>query len=110
MLTADEVRTLPRDWAARLREWRGVYLIIDQRDRMHYVGSAYGADNILTRWQAHVAGDKGVTKELALRDPAGFRFSILERTSPDLDKEAVIALEQSWKRRLDTLEHGLNRN
>jgi hypothetical protein len=110
VLTADEVRSLPRDWAARLREWRGVYLIIDQRDRMHYVGSAYGADNILTRWKAHVAGDKGVTKELALRDPAGFRFSILERTSPDLDKEAVIALEQSWKRRLDTLEHGLNRN
>lgn len=110
ILSADEIRTLPREWAARLREWRGVYLIIDQRDRMAYVGSACGADNILSRWRAHVAGDHGVTTELTQRDPASFRFSILERSSPDLDREAVNALEQSWKRRLDTLEHGLNRN
>jgi len=110
ILSSSEMRSLPRDWAARLREWRGIYLIIDQQDRMAYVGSAYGTQNLLARWQAHVAGDKGVTKELAMRDPAGFRFSILERTSPDLDRDAVIALEQTWKRRLDTLDHGLNRN
>lgn len=110
VLSATELRTLPRDWAARLKEWRGVYLVVDQSDGARYVGSAYGAENLHARWQAHVRRDKGVTAELSKRDPAGFRFSILERTSPDLPADEVIAIEQNWKSRLDTVAHGLNRN
>ncbi|MDP3959786.1 MAG: GIY-YIG nuclease family protein [Pseudorhodobacter sp.] len=109
VLTAAEVRALPRDWAARLAEWRGVYLIVDQQDGARYVGSAYGAENLLGRWRAHVAGARGVTVELAQRDPASFRFSILQRLDPDLAPDQVIAVEQNWKRRLDTVSHGLNR-
>ncbi len=111
IVSATEVRSLPEDWAIRLGQWRGVYLIVDQSDGARYVGSAYGVDNILSRWRTHVAGAKGVTKHLAARDPVHFRFSILERTSPDLPAEEVIAIEQNWKRRLDTLyPHGLNSN
>lgn len=111
ILSARELRSLPNDWAVRLAQWRGVYLIVDQTDAMRYVGAAYGADNLLARWQAHVAGNKGITKLLEKRDPSTFRFSILERTSPDLSAQEVIAIEQNWKRRLDTLHpHGLNQN
>ncbi|EEW24449.1 GIY-YIG nuclease family protein [Rhodobacter ferrooxidans] len=109
ILSAIELRALPRDWAARLAEWRGVYLIVDQTDGARYVGSAYGAENLLGRWRAHVAGDRGVTVELARRDPAAFRFSILQRLDPDLAPDQVIGVEQNWKRRLDTVSHGLNR-
>lgn len=109
ILSATELRSLPRDWAARLAEWRGVYLIVDQADGARYVGAAYGAQNLLGRWRAHVAGDRGVTIELALRNPASFRFSILQRLDPDLAPDQVIGIEHDWIRRLDTMRNGLNR-
>ena len=109
MPTAGILRELPPGWAARLREWRGIYLIVDQSDGARYVGSAYGEENLLGRWLAHVAGDAGVTRGLAARDPARFGFSILERVSPDAAPREVIALEQTWMERLDTVRFGLNR-
>lgn len=107
-ITGPEMRVISPGWAARLREWRGIYLITDMSDGMRYVGSAYGADNLLGRWQDHVAGDKGVTKELSHRDPVNFVFSILERVSPDMPIEEITKLEQSWMYRLHTKEFGLN--
>ena len=105
-----ELRLLPIAWAARLREWRGIYLIVDQTDGARYVGSAYGEINLLGRWAAHVAREVGVTVELARRDPARFRFSILELVAPNSSMGDVLDLEVSWKRRLDTQQWGLNRN
>ncbi|WP_299841810.1 GIY-YIG nuclease family protein [uncultured Roseovarius sp.] len=103
-----EVRNLPESWRARLREWRGIYLIIDRAGGARYVGSAYGLENILGRWLAHVAGDVGVTRELKKRSAKDFRFSILERVSPDEVVEEVVALEHGWMNRLGTREWGLN--
>lgn len=112
VLSAAELRALPPGWAARLREWRGVYLVTDRPiDRTYgarYVGSAYGKANLLGRWRTHVAGEAGVTAQLAARDPATFDFSILERVSPDMDVDTITALEHGWMRRLHTRTHGLN--
>jgi len=108
ILRALVLRALPPRWAARLREWRGVYLIVDEADGARYVGSAYGEDNLLGRWRAHVAGAAGVTKGLAARDPERFRFSILELVAPTASAEEVIGVEQGWIRRLDTVRFGLN--
>ena len=101
---------MPSAHAARLREWRGVYLIVDEADGQRYVGSASGAENLLGRWQAHVARDRGVTAELGKRDPTGFRFSILELLAPSASAEEVLAIEGNWKDRLATRSWGLNRN
>lgn len=109
VLSAAELRALPPGWAARLREWRGIYLIRDRSDGACYVGSAYGKTNLLGRWQDHVAGDAGVTVELAQRDPAGFDFSILERVSPDMEIGDITTREQGWMTRLHTKVDGLNR-
>lgn len=109
IVTGPELHTLPEPWAARLREWRGIYLIVDQTDGARYVGAAYGQENLLGRWRDHVAGHQGVTAELRRRDPRDFRFSVLERVSPDASPEDVVAIERSWMARLDTQEHGLNR-
>lgn len=108
-LAAPEIADLPRDWAAALAEWRGIYLITDESDGARYVGSAYGAENLLGRWRAHVAREAGVTVGLADRDPASFRFSILDRLSPDAPAEEVIRVEQTWMERLHTVRFGLNR-
>lgn len=108
-LSAGMLRALPTAWADRLREWRGIYLIVDQSDGARYVGAAYGEENLLGRWQEHVAGVHGITAGLSDRDPSEFRFSILERVSPDALAAEVVALEQTWMERLDTVRFGLNR-
>lgn len=107
--TGGILRELPPGWAARLREWRGIYLITDERDGARYVGSAYGEQNLLGRWLEHVSGERGVTVGLASRDPSTFRFSVLERVSPDAQPHEVIRLEQTWMTRLHTVRFGLNR-
>ncbi|MBY6166832.1 GIY-YIG nuclease family protein [Pseudooceanicola nitratireducens] len=109
-LSCEEIRQLPAEWAVALRNWRGIYLIVDERDGQRYVGSAYGQENLLGRWRNHVARDRGVTRDLQSRDPATFRFSVLELLAPTAVVEDVVARENSWKLRLDTRRHGFNGN
>jgi hypothetical protein len=107
----NELALLPASWCANLRNWRGVYLIIDQVDGKQYVGSAYGAQNILQRWREYARTGHGGNSLLRQRDPSTFRFSILQRTSPDLPDTDVIAVENTWKDRLRTrAPWGLNDN
>lgn len=112
-LSASELRVsdkpvLPESWAVLLRGWRGIYLIVDESDGKRYVGAAYGKENLLGRWRAHIAGEHGVTKELGTRKTDGFRFSILEVLRHDEAAEEVIRREQSWMNRLHTRQFGLN--
>lgn len=106
-----ELSVLPEIWRAALKHWRGIYLIIDRTDGKQYVGSAYGAENILQRWLEYARSGHGGNKHLRLRDPHNFRFSILQRVAPDLDDATVIAVEKTWKERLGTrAPAGLNEN
>lgn len=109
-LTWTELQSLPKSWQAAIAQWRGVYLILDRGDGKAYVGSAYGRDNILARWQRYAETGHGGNVELKGRNPTRFRYSILERVSPDMPAEDVIALESNWKERLGTREVGLNKN
>lgn len=110
VLTRAELATLPAGWATRMAEWRGIYLISDISDGKRYVGAAYGDRNILGRWQEYGRSGHGENVRLRRRDPENFRFSILQRVSPDMDAEEVIQLESSWKKRLLSREIGLNAN
>lgn len=107
--TAGMLAALPPAWAAKLVGWRGISLSVDETDGARYVGSAAGAENLLGRWRQHVSRDGGVTVGLADRDLRRFRFSILERVSPDATPGEVSRLEQTWMDRLDTIRFGLNR-
>lgn len=109
--TWEELRILPTRWRSKLNEWRGIYFIFDVRDGKGYVGSAYGESNLLGRWLNYAArGDAG-NKLLRQRDPRNFRFTILQRVSPDMDAQDVVRLEGSWKQRLHTrVPYGLNEN
>ena len=102
---------LPMRWKSALSEWRRIYYICDTSDGKGYVGSAYGDTNLLGRWQTYAALGHGGNALLRKRDPQHFRFSILQRVSPDTDARAVIRLEGTWKDRLHTRSpHGLNDN
>jgi hypothetical protein len=110
VLTWHELQSLPDRWQASLAQWRGVYMIYDTERRSAYVGSACGEDNILGRWCSYAQNGHGGNQELRRSTPGDLRFSILQRTSPDLEVADIVALEGSWKERLHTREFGLNRN
>ena len=110
-LTWDELAVLPSPWKSKLSEWRAIYYIFDTSDGKGYVGSAYGESNLLGRWLNYAARGHGGNVLLRERDPKHFKFSILQRVSPDMDAADVIRLEASWKLRLLTRRPlGLNDN
>ena len=110
ILSWNELQSLPASWRTSLGQWRGIYLIYDAQRRAGYVGSAYGETNILGRWLEYARSGHGGNVGLRESMPENLRFSILQRTSPDLEAADVVALEASWKARLHTRECGLNRN
>ena len=59
---------------------------------------------------AYARSSHGGNRDLRDSKPEDLRFSILQRTSPDLEPDGIIQLEASWKKRLHTREFGLNRN
>lgn len=110
-LSWEELRVLPTGWRTALSHWRGIYYIFDTTDGKGYVGSAYGEGNLLGRWLNYTSHGHGGNSLLIERDPRRFRFSILQRVSPDMEAADVIRLESSWKQRLHTREpFGLNDN
>lgn len=67
--------------------------------------------NLLGRWRNYAASGHGGNRLLRQRDPANFRFSILQRVSPDMDPADIVRLEATWKARLHTrAPAGLNDN
>lgn len=110
-LSWSELRVLPSSWKAAFGQWRGIYFIFDTSIKKGYVGAAYGEQNILGRWLNYAAKGHGGNKYLKPRNPKNFRFSILQRVSPDMNAADVIRLESTWKDRLHTrYPFGLNDN
>ena len=109
-LSWNDLRALPRAWMQTLSHWRGIYYIFDTERRAGYVGSASGVDNVLGRWRDYAASGHGGNVGLRASSPDALRFSMLQRTSPDLPSADVVMIESGWKRRLSTLAYGLNAN
>jgi hypothetical protein len=110
-LTWEQLGVLPLRWKSVLSQWRGIYYIFDTSDGKGYVGSAYGDGNLLGRWLNYAASGHGGNTQLRRRDPKNFRFTILQRVSPDMEADDVIRLENTWKERLHTRQpFGLNDN
>lgn len=102
---------LPSRWKNELSHWRAIYLIFDCSDGKSYVGSAYGKNNLLGRWIEYGVSGHGGNLHLRTRNPDNFRFTILQRLSPDMESDDVIKIENSWKKRLHTIHPvGLNAN
>jgi hypothetical protein len=111
LLTWQELKVLPRSWREKLAQWRGIYYIRDSASGKGYVGSACGTENIWGRWSNYAASGHGGNRLLRDVNPENLSFSILQRVSPDLPKDDVIGIENSWKQRLQTrAPQGLNDN
>jgi hypothetical protein len=110
MAPLSNLERLPASWIAALSTSRGVYLLTCPRTREQYVGSAYGDDGFYGRWLAYVHDNHGGNVALRSRDPSDYQVSILEVAGSAATVENIIAIEELWKRKLQSREMGLNRN
>lgn len=109
--TWDRLKTLPQSWRIAIAQWRAIYLIHDTSTRKNYIGSAYGVDNLLSRWEGYAKTGDNDNKYLKPLDPKNLQFSILEVMSQTALPEEVTRRESTWKKRLHTLHPaGLNGN
>ena len=107
-LTWEELHQLPTSWVTILKQWRGVYFILDGADGKGYVGSASGKENLHGRWMNYRDTGHGGNKRLRERKPDKFLFTILELCSPTESMANVVMCEENWKNRLHTRVYGLN--
>ena len=106
-----------KEWEDKLSAVAGVYLITDTKTGKHYVGSASGMEGgIWGRWSEYAHTIHGGNKrlvELITADPDycyNFQYSILEVFPIKRDKHEVLAYEQLYKKKLYSIQFGLNDN
>jgi len=79
-----------------------------------YVGSAYGENMILGRWQSYIKTGNGDNAELRKLSfdyiKKNFKFSILDIFKSTTDDQTIILRECWWKSVLQTREFGYNIN
>ena len=101
-------------WKTALQNQKGVYLITDISNGKMYVGSAYGENMILGRWQSYVETGHGGNVELKKLKfdhiKKNFRYSILDIFKSTVDDQLIIERENWWKSVLLTRVFGYNKN
>lgn len=105
-----EVPTFPRGWIEALRSARGVYVLTSARTKEQYVGSATGEGGFHARWLNYALDGHGGNIGLKSAEPSDYQVAILEFVGSAASYENVLALEDLWKRKLQSRENGLNRN
>jgi hypothetical protein len=101
-------------WKTALQNQKGVYLITDVSNGKMYVGSAYGENMILGRWQSYIKTGHGGNIELKKMNfnyiKKYFRYSILDIYISTIDDQTIIERESWWKDVLHTRKFGYNIN
>jgi len=107
---------LYENYYTALSSVKAVYLIVDKTDGKQYVGSAYGNGGLLERWTCYVNTHHGGNKKLINllkiypNRYTNFEFTILQIFSLSSTADEVIAVESLYKRKLKSIEFGLNDN
>lgn len=103
-----------KTWRTALQNQKGVYLLTDTSNGKRYVGSAYGEDMILGRWESYIRTGHG--GNIGLRSlgfsyiKENFRFSILDIYKSTISDDSIIEREHYWKRVLLSRDFGYNEN
>jgi hypothetical protein len=97
-------------WQERLREVKGIYVLVDKKTGQLYVGSAKGEESLWGRFSDYARTGHGGNVELKQRKGAQYQIGILQVVDMSLPDHSIEEIESWWKRKLMTREHGLNRN
>ena len=103
-------------WHTALCSVSAIYLIVDRETGKQYVGSAYGSEGLLGRWACYVDtfhGNNKRMKDLICDYPEryhSFQFSILQILPKTVTAEEVVTIETRYKKKLLSIEFGMNDN
>ena len=101
-------------WKTALQNQKGVYLITDVSTGKMYVGSAYGENMLLGRWQQYLNTGHGGNEGLKELDfdyiKKNFRYSVLDIFKSTIDDDVIISRESWWKETLLSRTFGYNKN
>lgn len=101
-------------WKTAMQNQKGVYLITDTSTGKMYVGSAYGKNMLLGRWEAYVKNGHGGNVDLKALElkhiKEHFNYSILDIFKSTVDDKFIIERESWWKETLMTRAFGYNKN
>jgi len=100
----------PPGCAQRLSEARGVYLLSCPRNGELYVGSATGTGGFWSRWQEYRRNGHGGNLALVDRESTDWRVSVLQVAGSADSADDILAMEATWKVKLQSRDLGLNRN
>ena len=109
-------KMLYENWHTALSSIYAIYLITDRVDGKQYIGSAYGSGGLLNRWKSYIdtkhGGNKGI-KVVIYNFPDRyeyFQFSILQIIPKSITTEEVIEVENLYKKKLLSIDFGMNEN
>ncbi|WP_026568374.1 GIY-YIG nuclease family protein [Bacillus sp. UNC41MFS5] len=103
-------------WKRMLSTVAGIYLIVDKKTGMQYIGSASGKEGIYGRWKDYAKTGHGGNKTLLAllegnpRYVHNFQYTILHTLAKTLTKNEVLQFEKKYKEKLGTKANGLNLN
>jgi len=108
-----DLRDLPGiypGWQERLREVKGIYVLVDKKTGQQYVGSAKGEDSLWGRFSDYARTGHGGNLELKHRQGDEYQVGVLQIVDLSLPDHSIEEIESWWKRKLMSREYGLNRN
>jgi hypothetical protein len=105
-----DITGLYPSWQQRLREVKGIYVLVDKDSGAQYVGSAKGEDSLYGRFSDYARTGDGGNVELRRRAGARYQVGILQIVDQSLPDHSIEEIEGWWKRKLMTREYGLNLN
>jgi hypothetical protein len=108
-IDVEDVPGIYPSWQDRLREVRGIYVLVDKETGQQYVGSAKGEDSLWGRFADYARTGHGGNVELKRRPGARYQVGVLQVVDESLPDHSIEQIETWWKRKLMTREHGLTR-
>ena len=85
-------------------------MLVDKKTGDQYVGSAKGEESPWGRLSEYARTGHGGNVELKHRKDAQYQVGVLQIVDLSLPDHSIEEIENWWKRKLMTREHGLNRN
>ncbi|MBQ0140006.1 MAG: hypothetical protein KBT36_11950 [Kurthia sp.] len=112
VLTYNELQEILEDpslystWHTALNTMNAIYLITDLQDGVHFIGSSYTPNSLLSTWTNFIDTKDGgfdIVKTHLLKEPHNykyFQFSILQVLPPLIDTQDIKEIKDLYRRKL----------